>query len=192
MIEKKEGRGEAGILPLNYSRTPDFSSTSLPSKELAFAALCLYCPFRPCQTMRSDRKVDSKTWLPIHFATASIYHSRRLRAASRARMHDPAYATTKRATRRCDGTIFALSEDNEYRGPCWVWGELHGHSSRWHALLVAFDQIANSDRPLYGARGSRSDPCRRWNRFESWTRWAPSECSPMPPARSKCSLRWNR
>jgi hypothetical protein len=72
---------EAGILPLNYSRLSSFSSTCLFLKDLIFLAPCLYCPLGPCQTMLSDRKVDTKTDTKrtfIHFTTDSIYHSHRV------------------------------------------------------------------------------------------------------------------
>ena len=52
---------EAGILPLNYSRVPLFSATSLSGKDLAAFAASLYRPCNPSRTMGSDRKMDSKT-----------------------------------------------------------------------------------------------------------------------------------
>ena len=52
---------EAGILPLNYSRVPVFSATSLSCNGLAGSPASPYSPCNPSRTMGSDRKMDSKT-----------------------------------------------------------------------------------------------------------------------------------
>src|ERR1039457_29371 len=87
MTENKGGRGEAGILPLNYSRVPLFSATSLSGKDLAGFAASLYRPCNPSRTMGSDRKMDSKpepkpgapgppsAAARCHFTTRSTYHN---------------------------------------------------------------------------------------------------------------------
>ena len=51
---------EAGILPLNYSRLPYFSSTYLFSKDLGRSTASLFRLLRPSKTMGFDRKMDSK------------------------------------------------------------------------------------------------------------------------------------
>ena len=52
---------EAGILPLNYSRAPLFSATSLSPKDLTGFPAIPYRLCNPSRTMGSDRKMDSKT-----------------------------------------------------------------------------------------------------------------------------------
>src|SRR6202165_5827963 len=51
---------EAGILPLNYSRLPYFSSTYLFLKDLGRSTASLFRLLRPSKTMGFDRKMDSK------------------------------------------------------------------------------------------------------------------------------------
>src|SRR5882724_7149503 len=51
---------EAGILPLNYSRLPYFSSTYLFSKDLGRSTASLFRLLRLSKTMGFDRKMDSK------------------------------------------------------------------------------------------------------------------------------------
>src|SRR3984893_19369568 len=51
---------EAGILPLNYSRLPYFSSTYLFSKDLGRSTTSLFRLLRLSKTMGFDRKMDSK------------------------------------------------------------------------------------------------------------------------------------
>jgi hypothetical protein len=51
---------EAGILPLNYSRLPYFSSTYLFLKNLGRSTASLFRLLRPSKTMGFDRKMDSK------------------------------------------------------------------------------------------------------------------------------------
>ena len=51
---------EAGILPLNYSRLPCFSSIYLFSKDLGRSTASLFRLLRPSKTMGFDRKMDSK------------------------------------------------------------------------------------------------------------------------------------
>ena len=85
---------EAGILPLNYSRLPYFSSTYLFSKDLGHSTASLFRLLRPSKTMGFDRKMDSKVdskpaWeapLPVfsftvhftvHPTTDSTYHTGR-------------------------------------------------------------------------------------------------------------------
>src|ERR1700693_225995 len=57
---KKRGLVEAGILPLNYSRLPYFSSTYQFSKDLGRTTASLFRLLRPSKTMGFDRKMDSK------------------------------------------------------------------------------------------------------------------------------------
>src|ERR1700691_4507781 len=57
---KQRGWVEAGILPLNYSRLPCFSSTYLFLKHLARPTASLFRLLRPSKTMGFDRKMDSK------------------------------------------------------------------------------------------------------------------------------------
>src|ERR1700722_1712299 len=83
---------EAGILPLNYSRLPYFSSTYLFSKDLGRSTASLFRLLRPSKTMGFDRKMDSKVdskpvWeaspppfsftvhFTVHPTTDSTYHT---------------------------------------------------------------------------------------------------------------------
>src|SRR5580698_7449974 len=83
---------EAGILPLNYSRLPYFSSTYLFSKHLGRSTASLFRLLRPSKTMGFDRKMDSKVdskpvWeaspppfsftvrFTVHPTTDSTYHT---------------------------------------------------------------------------------------------------------------------
>ena len=85
---------EAGILPLNYSRLPYFSSTYLFSKDLGRSTASLFRLLRPSKTMGFDRKMDSKVdskpvWeaspppfsftvhFTVHPTTDSTYHTGR-------------------------------------------------------------------------------------------------------------------
>src|ERR1700730_5013752 len=85
---------EAGILPLNYSRLPYFSSTYLFSKDLGRFPPGLFRLLRPSKTMGFDRKMDSKVdskpvWeaspspfsftvhFTVHPTTDSTYHTGR-------------------------------------------------------------------------------------------------------------------
>jgi hypothetical protein len=85
---------EAGILPLNYSRLPYFSSTYLFSKDLSRSTASLFRLLRPSKTMGFDRKMDSKVdsksvWeaspppfsftvhFTVHPTTDSTYHTGR-------------------------------------------------------------------------------------------------------------------
>src|ERR1017187_7713376 len=59
MTEKKGGRGEAGILPLNYSSCVFRYLTVLQGVSCFPARPYSLC--NPSRTMGSDRKMDSKT-----------------------------------------------------------------------------------------------------------------------------------
>src|SRR5271154_991931 len=58
---KQRGWVEAGILPLNYSRLPYFSSTYLFSRDLGRSTASLFRLLRPSKTMGFDRKVPSSS-----------------------------------------------------------------------------------------------------------------------------------
>ena len=64
---------EAGILPLNYSRVPLFSSTSLSGKDLAGFPISQYGPRNPPSPMRSDRP-DIRT-VPAASRQPQTYHN---------------------------------------------------------------------------------------------------------------------
>ena len=104
---------EAGILPLNYSRLPFFSSTYLLLKHLGRSTASLFRLLRPSKTMGFDRKMDSKVdskpvWeaspLPfsftvhftVHPTTDSTYHTGpslgRTQAPSRGRVGRSAFS----------------------------------------------------------------------------------------------------
>src|SRR5580704_16914653 len=89
---KQRGWVEAGILPLNYSRLPYFSSTYLFLKDLGRSTASLFRLLRPSKTMGFDRKMDSKVdskpvWeaspprfsftvhFTVHPTTDSTYHT---------------------------------------------------------------------------------------------------------------------
>ena len=89
---RKRPAVEAGILPLNYSRLPYFSSTYLFSKDLGRSTASLFRLLRPSKTMGFDRKMDSKVdskpvWeaspppfsftvhFTVHPTTDSTYHT---------------------------------------------------------------------------------------------------------------------